>query len=90
MSTTPSKYSKLFYIPTAKDKLSLFHVLLEAKEEMTSDIALALLKPIHRELSTSRADDLSVYKHYAEEIAAFQFHDPMMLQQVVLNWKLRQ
>jgi len=90
MPTTPSKYSKLFHTPTAKDKLSFFHALLEIKEDLTSDVALALLKMVHWELSSSRVDDRSVYKRYAEEIAAFQFHDPVMLQQVVFNWKLCQ
>ncbi len=89
MSTITSKYSELFRGTTAKDKLSFFHTLLESREELSVDVALALLKIIHDELSTDQVDDRSVYKRYAEEIEALRALAPAALQQVVNNWKLQ-
>ena len=56
---------------------------------MTVDVALALLKMIHQELSADEADDRSVYKRYAEEIEALRFRAPAALQQVVNTWNLQ-
>ena len=89
MSSITSKYSELFRDPTSKDKLSLFHMLLESREDLSVDVALALLKIVHDELSTDQVDDRSVYKRYAEEIEALRSLAPAALQQVVNNWKLQ-
>ncbi len=84
-----SDYKDLFSIPTAKDKLLLFHNILETKEDMTAHLALALLKTIHKELSEPNVKDRSVYKYYAEQIEALRFNAPMALQQVVSSWHLQ-
>ena len=87
MSTIKSKHSELFRNTTAKDKLTFFRSLLDAKEDMTADVALALLKMIHEELSSDRLNDRSLYKRYAEEIEALRFRAPAALQQVINAWK---
>jgi hypothetical protein len=89
MPTIISKHSELFRDPTAEDKLALFRSLLDAKEDMTVDVALALLKTIHQELSSDQLDDRSLYKRYAEEIEALRFRSPAALQQVVNSWNLQ-
>jgi len=89
MPTITSKHSELFRDSTAEDRLALFRSLLDAKEDMTVDVALALLKTIHQELSSEQLDDRSVYKRYAEEIEALRFRAPAALQQVVNTWKLQ-
>ena len=84
--STSSSYKDLFRTPTTEDKLSLFQKLLDAREDMTVDLALALLKVIHEELSSDQSDDRSVYKRYAKEIESLRFRIPGALQQVVGNW----
>jgi hypothetical protein len=70
-----SNYKDLFRNATTDEKLTLFQVLLNAKEDMTADLALALLKIIHKELSvTHQARDRSGYKRYAEAIEALRFY----------------
>ena len=89
MPIITSSHRELFRDPTTEDKLLLFRSLLDAKEDLTVDGALALLKTIHEELSNEQLDDRSLYKRYAEEIEALRFRAPAALQQVVNNWKLQ-
>ena len=89
MPIITSSHRELFRDPTTEDKLLLFRSLLDAKEDLTVDVALALLKTIHEELSNEQFDDRSLYKRYAEEIEALRFRAPAALQQVVNNWKLQ-
>ncbi|MBL8077641.1 MAG: hypothetical protein JNM55_06750 [Anaerolineales bacterium] len=89
MPIITSSHRELFRDPTTEDKLLLFRSLLDAKEDLTVDVALALLKTIHEELSNEQLDDRSLYKRYAEEIEALRFRAPAALQQVVNNWKLQ-
>lgn len=83
-----SNYKDLFHIPLTKDKLNLFQLLLDTNT-LTVDLALALLKMIHKELSIHQNRDRSVYKHYAEVIAYLDHHIPEMLNQVVNAWDNR-
>jgi len=87
MPTIKSKHSELFRDSTATDKLVLFRSLLDAREDLTADVAFALLKIIHEELSSDRLHDRTLYKRYAEEIEALRFHAPAALQQVINTWK---
>ena len=89
MPIITSSHRELFRDPTTEDKLLLFRSLLDAKEDLTVDVALALLKTIHEELSNEQFDDRSLYKRYAEEIEALRFRAPAALQQVVNTWKLQ-
>ncbi len=82
-------YKALFHNATAEDKLRLFQTLLNAKEEMTVDLALALLKIVHEELSADQIKDRSVYKRYAAQIEALRASSPAALQQVVSAWRLQ-
>jgi hypothetical protein len=72
-----------------EDKLTLFRNLLDASDELTVNLALALLKVIHQELSMDQTRDRLMYKRYAEQIAAMRFRMPGILQQVVNAWKAR-
>src|SRR5690349_14779925 len=85
----PSQYKNLFHDPTVDEKLTLFRNLLDASDELTVNVALALLKVIHQELSMDKTRDRLMYKRYAEGIAALRFHMPGILQQVVNAWKAR-
>jgi hypothetical protein len=80
-----SSHRDLFRAPTTKDKLTLFQSLLDTKA-LTLDLTLALLKIIHRELSTHQNRDRSVYKRYAEGIESLRYHMSEVLQQVVNAW----
>lgn len=84
--TISSSYKDLFRTPMTRDKLILFQSLLDAREDMTGNLAFALLKIIHRELTVHQNRDRSVYKDYAEAIEALNFHLPNVLQQVVDAW----
>jgi hypothetical protein len=79
---------KLFQIPAVSDKLNLLHLLFEGSE-LSHDLALALLKVIHRELGKPSVADGSVYKQYAGMIQLLQYHQPEMLQKVVNTWKMK-
>ncbi len=81
------KYKKLFRDPTVEDRLTLFQTLLETSNELTAHLALALLKVIHKELSTDQIRDRMAYKRYAEGIESLRFHMPGILHQVVSAWK---
>lgn len=89
MPIITSNHKELFRHSTTEDKLELFSLLLDAKEDMTIDLALALLKVIHEELGNEEVDDRSIYKRYAEEIEALRFLVPGALQLVVDAWKLQ-
>ncbi len=89
MPTSSRSYKKLFRAPTTEDKLSLFQSLLDTREDMTVDLALALLKIIHQELSSDQGRDHSVYKQYAKGIESLRFRIPGALQQVVSAWKMQ-
>ena len=84
-----SNYKDLFRTPTTADKLTLFQLLFDAKE-LTVDLALALLKIIHTELSIHQIRDRSVYKRYAETIESLRYHMSDVLQLVVATWKTDQ
>ncbi len=79
----------LFKNSTIKDKLNLFQLLFETKS-LTADLALALLKIIHRELNDHQKPDRTVFKRYAEVIESLRFHVPDLLQQIVDGWKAHQ
>jgi hypothetical protein len=85
-----SRYKELFRKSTTQDKLTLFQALLNAKEDMTTDLALALLKIIHKELSTHQTRDRSAYKLYASTIEALRYHKENVLRQVVAAWSTPQ
>lgn len=84
----PRDYKKLFQPPAAADKLTLLHLLYEGSE-LNPDLALALLKVVHRELGRAPASDRSVYKRYAGAIQLLRHHQPEMLQQIVDTWKAK-
>jgi hypothetical protein len=81
---------KLFRDPTVEDRLTLFQTLLETSNELTVHLALALLKVIHKELSTEQTRDRLAYKRYAEGIESLRFRMPSVLNQVVSVWKTQQ
>jgi len=84
--THSSPYKDLFANPTTIDKLNLFQNLFDASE-MDVDLALALLKVIHRELGDEQVRDRSAYKRYAKIIETLRYHKLDMLRQVVNAWK---
>jgi len=88
MHISPS-YKDLFRTPTTADKLTLFQLLFDAKE-LTVDLALALLKIIHKELSIQQFRDRSVYKRYTEAIGSLRYYMSDMLQLVVIAWNTQQ
>jgi|SRR5687767_6295070 hypothetical protein len=82
-----TQYKRLFRTTTVEDKLTLFQTLVETSNELTAHLALALLKVIHKELSTDQIRDRMAYKRYAEGIESLRFHMPGVLHQVVSAWK---
>ncbi|MBI2332519.1 MAG: hypothetical protein HYU84_10245 [Chloroflexi bacterium] len=85
MNSSPSFYKKFFRPPSTADKLNLFQLLFESSE-ISPDLALALLKVIHRELSSEQSRERSAYKQYAETIETLRFHRSDMLWHVVDAW----
>lgn len=83
-----SDHKDLFRNPTTVDKLTLLKLLSDAKD-LKTDITLALLKVIHKELCIHQSSDRSGYKRYAETIAALQHHTPTMLHEVITAWDTR-
>lgn len=83
---TSSNHKELFRTPTTKDKLTLFQILFDS-QLLTTDLSLALLKIIHRELSADKEYDRSLYKRYAENIEVLRYYMFDVLQQVVAAWK---
>ncbi|WKZ39620.1 MAG: hypothetical protein QY328_15270 [Anaerolineales bacterium] len=82
-------YKDLFRLPAIVDKLSLLRLLLDA-DEINVNLALALLKVIHKQLSLEQARERSAYKRYAETIEVLRHRKADMLQQVVDAWKAAQ
>jgi len=80
-----SLYKDFFRHPSAADKLNLFQLLYESNEIKT-DLALALLKIIHRELGNDQPLNRSAYKQYARLIETLRYYKSDMLQQVVDAW----
>ena len=78
-------FKEFFRPPSIIDKLNLFQLLFEASE-INTDLALALLKVIHRELGREQTRDRSAYKRYAETIETLRYHKSEMLKQVVDAW----
>ena len=82
-SSTPLK--ELLRPTSTADKLNLFQLLFKSSE-INTDLALALLKVIHRELVDDQARDRSLYKLYAETIANLRYREAAMLRQIVDAW----
>jgi len=85
-----SNFKELFRNATIKDKLTLFQDLLDGQEDLNPDLALALLKIIHKDLSVHQTRDRTSYKRYAEVIESFRFRMPGLLKQVADSWKANQ
>ncbi|MBI5824130.1 MAG: hypothetical protein HZB18_08900 [Chloroflexi bacterium] len=83
-----SNYKELFRSATTEDKLILFQVLLDAKEDMTVNLTLALLKTIHKELCRNQNRDRLAYKYYAEAVESLRYEMPDAFRQVVDAWKI--
>jgi hypothetical protein len=86
MPIITSKHKDLFRTPDTEDKLTLFHLLLNANE-MNKDLSLALLKIIHGELKRNTQTNRSVYKRYAEAIETLRYRMLDTLQWVAASWK---
>lgn len=80
-----TRLKELFRIPVTADKLTYFRILFESNE-LTADLALALLKVIHSELSGEKTRGRSVYKTYAEVIQSLRYRNSVMLGQIVDAW----
>lgn len=83
-----SSHKDLFRSSTTADKLTLLNVLSDAKD-LKTDIALALLKIIHKELCIHQSRDRSGYKRYAEAIESLRYHTPTMLHELLTAWDTR-
>ncbi len=81
-----SDYQNLFRTATTAEKLALFETLMERGEELTADLALALLKSIHQELISNQNINYLTYKHYAGIIAVMRHQQSDMLAKVVDAW----
>jgi hypothetical protein len=79
-------FRELFRTSSANERLSLFRALFDA-QELNVDLALAMLKVIHKELGQEPAADRSAYKRYAETIETLRHHKRDMLREVVNAWK---
>jgi hypothetical protein len=84
-----SSRKELFRLPTVFDKLAFFRSLLD-DEEMHTDLALALLKVTHRELSQKQTSERSAYRRYAETVESLRHRKVDILGQVVDAWKSEQ
>lgn len=80
-----SSRKDFFRTPSIVDKLNLFQLLFESRE-IDTDLALALLKVIHRELSSEQTRERTAYKLYAKTIETLRYHKADMLQQIVDAW----
>jgi hypothetical protein len=81
-----SSHKELFRLPTVIDKLAFFRSLLD-DEEMHADLALALLKMTHQDLSKKQTSERSAYRRYAETVASLRHRKADMLRQVVTAWQ---
>ena len=84
MNSTPL-YKHLFRQPSPADRLNLFQTLFDSNE-INPDLALALLKIVHSELSSEEGDGAS-YRQYAQIIEALRYHKMDMLRHIVETWK---
>jgi hypothetical protein len=89
MPTITSDHKDLFRTSDTEDKLTLFHLLLNANE-LTVTLSLALLKIIHGELKSNDYSDRSIYKRYAATIETLRYRMLDTLQLVVATWKNHQ
>ena len=85
MNSSSMLYKDFFRPPSAADKLNLFQSLFESSQ-INPDLALALLKVIHRELSKGGGSERSAYKQYAEAIETLRYHKVDVLQHIVDAW----
>jgi hypothetical protein len=79
-------FRELFRTSSASERLSLFQALFDA-QDLHVDLALAMLKVIHKELGQEAVTDRSAYKRYAETIETLRHHKQDMLREVVNAWK---
>lgn len=84
--TISSNTRELFREASIVDKLALFQYLLEGSE-LYVDLALALLKAIHKQLSLDPSRGHIEYKRYAETIELLRYHRADMLKEVIDAWK---
>ena len=84
--TISSNYRELFRAASIVEKLALFQSMLEASE-LYVDLALALLKAIHKQLSLEKSSNHIEYKRYAETIELLRYHRADMLKEVIDAWK---
>lgn len=84
--TISSNYKELFRAASIVEKLTLFQNLLEGSE-LYIDLALALLKSIHKQLSLEKSSDHIDYKRYAETIELLRYYRADMLKEVIDAWK---
>ncbi|MBK6794643.1 MAG: hypothetical protein IPG80_19335 [Anaerolineales bacterium] len=80
-------YLQFFRVPSINDKLSLLRNLLEARE-LNEDIALAMLKSVHKELGAEQTRDRTEYKRYAEMIEVLRYHQTDLLEYIVDAWNV--
>lgn len=84
---TLSPLREIFRIPTVTDKLNLFQRLLDL-DEIHADLALALLKAAHSELSgKQQGRQRSAYRRYAGAIEALRYRKTDLLHHVANSWK---
>lgn len=83
--TSSSLYKEFFRRPSAADTLNLFQTLFDLNE-INPDLALALLKIVHTELS-NKENAGSTYRQYATIIEAVRHHKVDMLQHIVDSWQ---
>jgi hypothetical protein len=83
----PSSHQDFFRTPSIADRLNLFQYLFDSGE-IQADLALALLKVIHGELSNEQTRDRSVYRRYSFVVQALRYHKAGLLQQVVDAWNI--
>ena len=84
--STSSNRKELFRNPTIEDKLNFFQLLLDTRN-LTGDMAFALLKVIHDELSSQQQPDGPATKRYALSFASLRYYVPEIFQQVTEGWK---
>ncbi len=77
-------YKKFFRAPTSTDKLNLFQILSDL-DEIQPDLAFALLKIVHAELSAAKGND-SAYKQYATIIESLRHRRGTILDYVSDFW----
>src|ERR1044071_2276202 len=81
-----SSHQELFRQPSAAEKISFVRSLMETGD-LHADVAMALLKSIHTELTDPQGQDHSSYASYARMMASLQHKMPDVHQHVVENWQ---